>query len=312
MKNFEKMLYPKQLKKGDTVGIICPSSAIPSDKIEKVKSCVENIGYKTKLADNLDKVFAGYMAGDGDERAKWVNKMFADPEVDAIFCVRGGDGSSRLMPYLDYEIIKANPKIFVGYSDVTNIHMALNQICGMVSFHGPMISSNMIDGLTDEESTSFFDTINAESDFDYQNPKGYEIKKLKRGKAIGNLVGGNLSLLSASIGTPFEVESEDNILFIEEVCEPMSKIEKWIFHLRNAGKLDKCRGIVLGQFTKVENAEEASYDENEVTLAALRNLDIPVVCNVQSGHGKPMMTLPLGTLCTLDADEGRISFKLER
>ena len=312
MKNFEKMLYPKQLKKGDTVGIICPSSAIPSDKIEKVKSCVENIGYKTKLADNLDKVFAGYMAGDGDERAKWVNKMFADPEVDAIFCVRGGDGSSRLMPYLDYEIIKANPKIFVGYSDVTNIHMALNQICGMVSFHGPMISSNMIDGLTDEESTSFFDTINAESDFDYQNPKGYEIKKLKRGKAIGNLVGGNLSLLSASIGTPFEVESEDNILFIEEVCEPMSKIEKWIFHLRNAGKLDKCRGIVLGQFTKVENAEEPSYDENEVTLAALRNLAIPVVCNVQSGHGKPMMTLPLGTLCTLDADEGRISFKVER
>ena len=312
MKNFEKMLYPKQLKMGDTVGIICPSSAIPSDKIEKVKSCVENMGYKTKLADNLDKVFAGYMAGDGDERAKWVNKMFADPEVDAIFCVRGGDGSSRLMPYLDYEIIKANPKIFVGYSDVTNIHMALNQICGMVSFHGPMISSNMIDGLTDEESTSFFDTINSESDFDYQNPKGYEIKKLKGGKAIGNLVGGNLSLLSASIGTPFEVESEDNILFIEEVCEPMSKIEKWIFHLKNAGKLDKCRGIVLGQFTKVENAEEPSYDENEVTLAALRDLDIPVVCNVQSGHGKPMMTLPLGTLCTLDADEGRISFKVER
>ncbi len=312
MKNFEKMLYPKQLKMGDTVGIICPSSAIPSDKIEKVKSCVENMGYKTKLADNLDKVFAGYMAGDGDERAKWVNRMFADPEVDAIFCVRGGDGSSRLMPYLDYETIKANPKIFVGYSDVTNIHMALNQICGMVSFHGPMISSNMIDGLTDEESTSFFDTINAESDFDYQNPNGYEIKKLKRGKAIGNLVGGNLSLLSASIGTPFEVESEDNILFIEEVCEPMSKIEKWIFHLRNAGKLDKCRGIVLGQFTKVENAEEPSYDENEVTLAALRDLDIPVVCNVQSGHGKPMMTLPLGTLCTLDADEGKISFKVER
>ena len=312
MKNFEKMLYPRQLRKGDTVGIICPSSAIPSDKIEKVKSCVENMGYKTKLADNLDKVFAGYMAGDGDERAKWVNKMFADPEVDAIFCVRGGDGSSRLMPYLDYEIIKANPKIFVGYSDVTNIHMALNQICGMVSFHGPMISSNMVDGLTDEESTSFFDTINAESDFDYKNPKGYEIKKLKGGKAIGNLVGGNLSLLSASIGTPFEVESEDNILFIEEVCEPMSKIEKWVFHLRNAGKFDKCRGIVLGQFTKVENEEEPCYDENEVTLAALRNLDIPVVCNVQSGHGKPMMTLPLGTLCTLDADEGRISFKVER
>ena len=312
MKNFEKMLYPKQLKKGDTVGIICPSSALPTDKIELVKSTIENMGYKTKLADNLDKVFAGYMAGDGEERAKWVNQMFADPEVDAIFCVRGGDGSSRLMPYLDYETIKANPKIFVGYSDVTNLHMALNQTCGMVSFHGPMISSNMLNGLTDEETDSFFDTINAESDFDYQNPKGFDIKTLKGGKATGNLVGGNLSLLSASIGTPFEIESEDNILFIEEVCEPMSKIEKWIFHLKNAGKLEKCRGIILGQFTKVENKDDPSYDENQIVLAALKDLDIPVVYNVQSGHGKPMMTLPMGALCTLDADEKRISFKVER
>ena len=312
MKNFEKMLYPKQLKKGDTVGIICPSSAVPTDRIELVKSTIENMGYKTKLADNLDKVFAGYMAGDGDERAKWVNQMFADPEVDAIFCVRGGDGSSRLMPYLDYETIKANPKIFVGYSDVTNLHMALNQNCGMVSFHGPMISSNMINGLTDEETASFFDTINAESDFEYKNPNGFDIKTLKGGKATGNLVGGNLSLLSASIGTPFELESEDNILFIEEVCEPMSKIEKWIFHLKNAGKLEKCRGIILGQFTEVENKEDPSYDENQVVLAALKDLDIPVVYNVQSGHGKPMMTLPMGALCTLDADEKRISFKVER
>ncbi|MBF1173734.1 MAG: LD-carboxypeptidase, partial [[Eubacterium] sulci] len=126
------------------------------------------------------------------------------------------------------------------------------------------------------------------------------------------LVGGNLSLLSASIGTPFEIESENNILFIEEVCEPMSKIEKWIFHLKNAGKLEKCRGIILGQFTKVENKEDPSYDENQIVLAALKDLDIPVVYNVQSGHGKPMMTLPMGALCTLDADEKRISFKVER
>ena len=145
---------------------------------------------------------------------------------------------------------------------MTNLHMALNQTCGMVSFHGPMISSNMINGLTDEETASFFDTINAESDFDYQNPKGFDIKTLKGGKATGNLVGGNLSLLSASIGTPFK--------------------------------------------------EDPSYDENQIVLAALKDLDIPVVYNVQSGHGKPMMTLPMGALCTLDADEKRISFKVER
>ncbi|MDY6038474.1 MAG: LD-carboxypeptidase [Eubacterium sp.] len=312
MKNFDRMLFPKQLKKGETVGIICPSSPIKTERIEQVKKTIENMGYKTKLAENLDKVFAGFMAGDGKERALWINKMFADKEVYAIFCVRGGDGSSRVMEYLDYETIKENPKIFVGYSDVTNLHLAFNQKCGLVSFHGPMISSNMIDDFDVETETSFFSTINASEDFEYQNPQGFDIKMLKPGKATGNLVGGNLSLLSASVGTDFEVETENNILFIEEVSEPMSKIEKWIFHLRNAGKLDKCKGIILGQFTKVQNEDEPEYDEKQVVLAALKGLEIPVVYNVQSGHGYPMMTLPMGAKCTLDADNCRIGFKVQR
>ena len=137
------MTYPEKLKKGDTVGLVCTSSPIKTERIEKCREAVENLGFKVKMADNLDAKFNGYMAGSGRERAKWLNTMFADPEVKGIFCIRGGDGSSRIMEYLDYEMIKNNPKVFAGYSDVTNLHLAFNKKCDFVTYHGPMVSSNM-------------------------------------------------------------------------------------------------------------------------------------------------------------------------
>ena len=252
------------------------------------------------------------MADTGKVRADELNKMFADPEVDAIFCMRGGDGSSRIMEYLDYDMIKANPKIFVGYSDVTNLHLALTEKCGLVTFHGPMVASNMIDDFDSETSESFFSAINADEVFEFKNPEGFDIKVLKEGKATGRVIGGNLSLLSASIGTPYEVNTKGNILFIEEVCEPMSKIEKWTYHLRNAGKLKDCAGIILGQYTKVTNDECPEFDEIRCMTDIFEGLDIPVLYNVQSGHGKPMMTLPMGAECTIDTASKSITFKVER
>ncbi len=306
------MKYPKTLKKGDTVGLICVSSAINTERIDECKKAVEALGYKVKLADNLDTDYAGYMAGTGKVRAEWVNKMFADPEVDAIFCVRGGDGSSRIMEHLDYDLIKKNPKIFVGYSDVTNLHLALTQNCDFVTFHGPMVSSNIVDDFDEETKESFYTAINAEGAYEYKNPAGFEIGVLHEGKAEGKLIGGNLSLLSASIGTPYELDTTDSILFIEEVCEPMSKIEKWTYHLRNAGKLKDCKGIILGQFTKVVNDECPEYDALRYMTDIFEGLDIPVMYNVQSGHGKPMMTLPMGAKCFMDTETNKITFEVER
>lgn len=306
------MRYPKKLKENSCIGLICPSSCISTERIAQCVQTIEGMGHRVKLADNLDVNYAGYMAGSGQTRGEWINRMFADPEVDAVFCVRGGDGSSRAMEYIDYDLIRENPKIFVGYSDITNLHLALNQNCGLVTFHGPMVSSNMADDFDPETRASFFEALNAEGQYAFRNPEGFDIQVLKEGKASGRLTGGNLSLLSASIGTPYEVDTEGKILFIEEVCEPITKIEKWTYHLRNAGKLKACSGILLGQFTKVDNADCPEYDVIRCFSDILEGLNIPVIHNIQSGHGAPMMTLPMGAMCTIDTASKTILFDTER
>ena len=306
------MKYPKKLEKGATIGMIATSSDTETSRVRACVKFLEEMGYKVKAADNLDSNYGGYMAGTGEVRGQWVNRMFADPEVDAIFCIRGGDGSSRIMEYLDYDLIRKNPKIFLGYSDVTNLHLGLNQNCGLVTFHGPMVSSNMVDSFDEETRDSLFEALNADETFEFRNPKGFPIEVLKEGKATGQLIGGNLSLLSASIGTPYEMNTKDKIVFIEEVCEPISKIEKWAYHLRNAGKFRDCRGVILGQFTKIVNEDMPEFDSICCMKDVLEGIDIPVMYNVQSGHGKPMMTLPMGAECTIDTETASITFKVER
>lgn len=306
------MKYPKTLKKGATIGLIATSSDTETARVAACVKKLEDMGYKVKAADNLDSNYGGYMAGTGEIRGQWVNRMFADPEVDAIFCIRGGDGSSRIMEYLDYDMIRQNPKIFLGYSDVTNLHLALNQKCDLVTFHGPMVSSNMVDSFDEETEKSLFQALNAEEDYTFSNPEGFPIEVLKDGKATGKLIGGNLSLLSASIGTPYEMDTKNKIVFIEEVCEPISKIEKWAYHLRNAGKFRECSGVILGQFTKIVNEDLPEFDSICCMKDVLEGLDIPVLYNVQSGHSKPMMTLPMGAVCTIDTSAPSIRFKVER
>lgn len=306
------MKYPKKLKRGDTIGLICPSSPV---SIERALECVHKIkslGFNVKIADNVADNYGGYMAGTGVERGYWVNMMFADKEVDGIFCIRGGDGSSRIMDYLDYEIIRSNPKVFVGYSDVTNLHLAITQNCGFVTFHGPMVSSNMIEDFDQATADSIFDAINADENFRFKNPEDFDIKVLKEGKAIGRIIGGNLSLLSSSIGTPYEVDTSGCMLFIEEVSEPITKIEKWAYHLRNAGLLKKCSGILLGQFTDIKNDKCPEYDDIKCFEDVLDGLDIPVMYNIQSGHGTPMMTIPMGATCYLDTKTKDIRFEVKR
>lgn len=306
------MKYPNKLNKGDTVGLICPCSAIKTERIGQCVKAMEDLGYIVKTADNLDTDYAGYMAGSGKVRGEWINKMFADPEVKAIFCIRGGDGGSRAMEYLDYEVIKNNPKIFVGYSDVTSMHLAITQNCGFVTFHGPMVSSNIVDDFDDDTKKSLYEAINADGAYEFKNPKGFALEVLHEGRASGKLIGGNLSLLSASIGTPYEVDTKGNILFIEEVLEQMSKIEKWTYHLRNSGKLRECSGIILGQFTHCENKECPEYDVIKCLTDIFEGLDIPVMYNIQSGHGNPMMTLPMGVVCSMDTASKKITFEVER
>lgn len=306
------MIYPKKLEKGDTIGIIATSSPIPAEREALCVEVLEKMGYKVKKADNLSTNYGGYMAGIGKVRGEWVNKMFADPEVDAIFCVRGGDSSSRAMEHIDLDIVRANPKIFVGYSDVTAPHLAFNQDCGLVTFHGPMVSSNMVDQFDEETARSFFEIVNGEGDINYWNPAGKPIEVMKEGKASGTLVGGNLSLMTASIGTPYEVDTTGKILFIEEVGDSLDNMERHAFQMRAAGKYQKAAGILLGQFTRCGNPKMPEYDYLECFKDIFDNLDIPVMYNIQSGHEFPMTTLPLGAECTIDTADRSIVFHMKR
>lgn len=302
------MNYPKKLKSGATIGIICPSSSISKKREIQCAAVLEKLGYKIKTADNLTTNLGGYMAGEGKVRGEWINRMFADPEVDAIFCVRGGDGGSRAIEYLNLELIKNNPKIFVGYSDITSFHLIFNQVCDFVTFHGPMVSSNMVDAFDDESKASFFKSLNAEKPYEFHNPKGYEFKVLKDGKAEGPLVGGNFALLCSSIGTPYEIDTKEKILFIEEIGESMSRIDRLVYQLKNSGKLKNCAGILLGQFTDCPNKDMTEYTELNIFKDALADINIPVMYNIQSGHGHPTMTLPFGAHCIINTKTQSISF----
>jgi len=306
------MIYPKKLEKGGTVGIICPSSPISEEREKQCVAVIESLGYKVKKADNLTKVHGGYMAGTGEERAAWINKMFADPEVDAIFCVRGGDGGTRNPEFLDLDLVRKNPKIFVGYSDVTTLHLLFNQECDLVTFHGPMVSSNMVDNFDEDTKKAFFDCINGDKEYVFNNPDGIKIEVMKEGKADAPIVGGNLSLLSAAMGTPYEMDTKGKIVFIEEVEEPITKIEKWTYQLRNAGKFDECKGIVLGQFTGMNNVYDPTYMEIECLKEILKDVKCPVIYNVQSGHGDKIITIPFGAMCHIDTEKLSLTFDIDR
>jgi len=252
------------------------------------------------------------MAGRGDVRAKWVNAMFADPEVDAIFCVKGGSSGSRQMEFLDLETIKNNPKIFVGYSDVTSLHIVLNQVCGLVTFHGPMVSSNMVDEFDEETKSSFFHALNADEPYTFKNPAKDEISVIRDGSARGILTGGCLSLLSASIGTPYEIDTRGKILLIEDVTEAVYRLDRYASHLRSSGKFRDCAGILLGPFVDCPNEHDSSFTALDCFKDILSDANVPVLCNVQSGHAFPMMTVPFGAECSIDTASKTIRFYPER
>lgn len=304
------MIFPKKLKKGDTIGLVCTGSPVKSADVETCVKTLKDMGYKVKAADNLCSDYGGYMAGSGLQRACQLNRMFEDGDINAVFCLRGGYGSSRIMKHIDYDAVRDNPKIFVGYSDVTDLHIAFNQECGLITFHGPMVCSNMIRDFDRESKESLFKTINAGGNIEFKNPNGCDVKVLKEGMGKGPLTGGNLSILSASIGTHYEIDTKGKILFIEETNEPIGKIEKWAWHLKDAGKFEDCTGVLLGQFTNVFNREMPDFDEIMCFSDILGEFDIPVLYNIQSGHGRPMMTLPLGALCVVNSSLKSINFQI--
>lgn len=304
------MFFPDKLKKGDTVAIIAPSSPVPTEKADACKKLVEGMGYKVKMGRCTYQSLHGYSAGLGKSRAEDINEMFGDKEVKAIWCIRGGDTSSHTMDKLDFEMIKNNPKIFVGYSDVTNLNVNFNQKCGFITFHGPMVKSNMLNDYDDFTRKSFEKAINMEDEILLENPQNEEFQVMIDGCAQGTIVGGNLSLLVSMIGTPYEVDTKDKILFIEDVDENVRRLDRMMYQLKYSNKLKDSAGIIFGDFTDCVNEQDSEYSVVEMLKDVLADYNKPVMYNIKSGHCFPMSTIPLGANCTIDTRTKSIRFNI--
>lgn len=302
-------MKPKSLKPGDTIGVIAPASPANPEEQEKALQAFSDFGYRMKLGNSIWQKY-GYLSGNDWVRAEDVNRMFADPDVNAIFCMRGGYGTPRILDLIDYRIITRNPKIFVGYSDITALHIAIQRKVGLVTFHGPMV----FELAKHDDSLSWFMLFRNLTD---PSPIGRykessEIFKytIVEGTAEGRLIGGNLSLLTATIGTPYEVETEGKILFIEEVGEEPYRIDRMLTQLRLACKLQRANGIIFTECTDCKPEDkEKSLTIRQILHDIIKPLGVPAYYGLKVGHTQPNLTLPMGVCAKIDATKGWIEIR---
>jgi muramoyltetrapeptide carboxypeptidase len=304
-----KILKPPALKKGDVIGIVSPASS-PDDftRIEQGVKYLESLGYRVKLGKHIFKRY-GYLSSTDDERADDLNEMFADEKVKAIICVRGGYGTPRLLDKVDYNLIKKKPKIFVGYSDITALQLAIFKKTGLVTFSGPMLAVDIYSNF-DSFAEDFFWRIltSREKKIEIKNPNGVELNTLKSGKATGTLLGGNLSLIASIMGTKYQPSFNDSVLVIEDIGEEPYRIDRYLSQLKNSDVLYKINACILGQFTDCAPKEpEKSLTLEQIFNDYLGNLRIPVISNLSYGHIPRKLTLPLGARVRVDAKRQKIT-----
>ncbi|MEW9670282.1 LD-carboxypeptidase [Ammoniphilus sp. 3BR4] len=301
-----EVIKPKALQAGDTIGVIAPSSPVPLEKIEKSLNIFKEFGYKVKLGKTVGQEY-GYLAGNDALRASDVNQMFADPEVDAIICLRGGYGTPRILESLNYDLIKNHPKAFVGYSDITALHSAIHRHTGLVTFHGPMIAELADDPHATTWPTLFNHLSGLQAGHRY--PKDMLQYSIVEGVAEGRLVGGNLCLLVATLGTAFEVDTKDKILFIEDIGEEPYSIDRMLTQLKLAGKLQQAKGLLFTDFSEAEpKPDKPTLTLEQVLHDLIRPLGIPSYYGLKSGHCQPNLTLPIGVKARINATEGWLEF----
>ena len=301
------MIKPKPLQQGDSVAIIAPASPCDKKLIDNCIASLNELGLKVVIGESCISEH-GFLSGTDDIRANDINCMFADKNIKGIFALRGGYGCARLLDLLDFKLIKKNPKIFIGYSDITALHIAINQKSKLITYHGPMISTELIKGL-DEYSADYYKKFifGNEKVEELFNPEGNTLEVINNGIASGQLTGGNLSLICSSLGTKYEINTKNKILFLEEVEEVPYKVDRMLTHLKQSGKLKDVNGIILGAFTNCiapNNKKSLSLQEvfNEIILP----LKKPTISNLVCGHCLPTLTLPLGEKVLLDANNKKV------
>jgi len=307
-------LLPKSLKPGDTVGLITPSSYVSDpDELAFAKRFCEFFQLKWKLGRNVGQRY-GYLAGTAQQRVDDLHAMFSDREIQGVFCIRGGYGSAQMLDKLDYAMIRANPKVFLGYSDITALHVAIGQRTGLVTFHGPVSLSHLTEWSQQHLRAALFQTasIGTVTNPPESNPlrAGHTLRTVRGGKARGMLAGGNLTLLSTTLGTPFGVATAGKILLMEDIGEDIYRIDRMITQLRLAGKLQAAAGIVVGECKDCPPpGHDSAYSLGEVIDYLLGDLNIPVLYGLSFGHTIDQVTLPLGAMASLDADKQTLTIE---
>jgi muramoyltetrapeptide carboxypeptidase len=302
---------PKKLNKNDVIGIISPASS-PDEfsRVERGVKYLESLGYKVKIGANIGK-YHGYLAGTDQERVDDIHSMFKDKNVKAIFTLRGGYGAFRLLDKIDYRLIKNNPKIFVGYSEITSLQMAFLEKAGLITFAGPMVAVDFYDEVSPYTNEYFWATITSNKKIGkLKYPENQKIPYLQKGSTSGRLIGGNLAVFCALLGTEYFPNLTGKILMIEDIGELPYRVDRLLNQLRLSGTFKKVKGIILGRFVDCHE-----HDPNKKTLTLgevisdyIGALKIPSIYTFPHGHIKDFVTIPFGLKVNLNATKGTVEF----
>ncbi len=289
-------IKPPRLLPGGTIGVVAPAGRVDPDALHRGVRCLEQMGFSVRLGRHVTAAHR-YFAGRDAERAEDLMAMWSDPAVDAIVCARGGVGTARLLPMLDVDFLVNRPKICVGASDITNLLLTLTAR-GMVAFHGPMVATHFGEKATPEMAECFMDVLLGR----LVKMQFSGVRALRGGTAEGRLAGGCLTLICTSIGTAYEMQTADRILFLEDTNEAPYRIDRMLSYLKALGKFDAVRGIVFGEMPGC-----APESLPEMIDEVLGDVSFPVLFGFPSGHGAGTATLPIGIGVRLDTAEGAIT-----
>lgn len=295
------MMKPKMLKPGDRIALIAPGSSVPPEKVEQAVLTCRSLGLEPVLSQYATAL-NGYLAGTDEQRLEDLHAMFSDLEIKGIWCLRGGYGCTRLLPHLNFELIRQNPKVFIGYSDITALHLSIGMHCNLVTFHGPVASSNA----TEYTIKRFKEVLMRQESSDIQSTEEALSQQyvIREGSAEGVLTGGNLSLLAAMAGTPWLPNFAHKIVCIEDIGEKPYRIDRMLVQLLQSTDLDKAAGIILGQFKDCEaKPGEKSFSLEETLRHQFKDISAPVFYGFSFGHIDEQCTLPFGLRAKFNTQE---------
>jgi muramoyltetrapeptide carboxypeptidase len=309
-------IKPKALVRGDAISVVAPAGPLDRERIDRALARLRQRGFRTKTYGDIYRS-RGYLAGDDATRAGELMAAFADPETAAVWCARGGYGVARLLDRLDFDVILRHPKVFIGFSDITALHLAIQRRTGLVTFHGPNLQDGFgkADDMPAATETALWRAVWAEEQpepqrgyaLDFAGLEPPALRTIRPGKARGPLTGGNLSVLAGIMGTPFEIETAGRILFLEDVGERLYRVDRYLAQLWLAGKLQSAAGVLIGNFSN----DDAEAEPPEAMASLLDDyfgrLRVPVLAGFPAGHVRQNLTLPMGALVELDAGDKRVS-----